>query len=66
MIDELLDYEDKIMEAGQSGFGRFGDGEINGEKIEENDPIKLIDLIIEKISTKLLKIISITLVKCHG
>ena len=39
---------DKIMEAGQSGFGRFGDGEINGEKIEENDPIKLIDLIIER------------------
>lgn len=36
------------MEAGQSGFGRFGDGEINGEKIEENDPIKLIDLIIER------------------
>lgn len=48
LIDELLDYEDKIMEAGQSGFGRFGDGEINGEKIEENDPIKLIDLIIER------------------
>lgn len=48
LIDELSDYEDKIMEAGQSGFGRFGDGEVNGEEIEENKPIELIDLIIER------------------
>lgn len=48
LIDELSDYEDKIMEAGQSGFGRFGDGEVNGEEIEENEPIELIDLIIER------------------
>lgn len=48
LIDELSDYEDKIMEAGQSGFGRFGDGEVNGEEIEENGPIELIDLIIER------------------
>ena len=48
LIDELSDYEDKIMEAGQSGFGRFGDGEVNGEEIEENRPIELIDLIIER------------------
>lgn len=48
LIDELSDYEDKVMEAGQSGFGRFGDGEVNGEEIEENEPIELIDLIIER------------------
>lgn len=48
LIDELSDYEDKIMEAGQSGFGRFKEGEIEGEKIEENGPIELIDLIIER------------------
>lgn len=48
LIDELSDYEDKIMEAGQSGFGRFEEGEVNGEEIEENEPIELIDLIIER------------------
>lgn len=48
LIDELSGYEDKIMEAGQSGFGRFKDGEINGEEIEVNDPIELVDLIIDR------------------
>lgn len=48
LIDELSDYEDKIMEAGQSGFGRFKDGEIEGEKININDPIELVDEIIER------------------
>lgn len=48
LIYELFDYEDKIMEAGQSGFGRFKDGEINGEEIEVNDPIELVDLIIDR------------------
>lgn len=48
LIEELSDYEDKIMEAGQSGFGRFKDGEINGEDIEVNDPIELVDLIIDR------------------
>ena len=48
LIDELSDCEDKIMEAGQSGFGRFKDGEINGEEIEVNDPIELVDLIIDR------------------
>ena len=48
LLEELSDYEDKIMEAGQSGFGRFKDGEINGEEIEVNDPIELIDLIIDR------------------
>jgi 8-oxo-dGTP pyrophosphatase MutT (NUDIX family) len=49
LLEELSDYEDKIMEAGQSGFGRFKDGEINGEEIEVNDPIELVDLIIDRI-----------------
>ena len=48
LIDELSDYEDKIMEAGQSEFGRFKEGEINGEEIVVNDPIALINLIIER------------------
>lgn len=48
LLEELSDYEDKIMEAGQSGFGRFKDGEINGEEIEMNDPIELVDLIIDR------------------
>lgn len=48
LLEELSDYEDKIMEAGQSGFGRFKDREINGEEIEVNDPIELVDLIIDR------------------
>jgi 8-oxo-dGTP pyrophosphatase MutT (NUDIX family) len=48
LLEELSDYEDKIMEAGQSGFGRFKDGEINGEEIEVNDLIELVDLIIDR------------------
>lgn len=48
LLEELSDYEDKIMEAGQSGFGRFKDGEIKGEEIEVNDPIELVDLIIDR------------------
>lgn len=48
LIEELSDYEDKIMEAGQSEFGRFEDGSVNGEEIEVNDPIGLIDLIIDR------------------
>lgn len=48
LLEELSDYEDKIMEAGQSGFGRFKDGDINGEEIEVNDPIELVDLIIDR------------------
>lgn len=48
LIEELSDYEDKIMEAGQSEFGRFEDGSVNGEEIEVNNPIGLIDLIIDR------------------
>lgn len=46
--DTLSDYEDKVMEAGQSKFGRFEEGEINGEEIDVNNPIEFIDLIIER------------------
>lgn len=48
LLEKLSGYEDKIMEAGQSGFGRFKDGEINGEEIEVNDPVELVDLIIDR------------------
>lgn len=48
LIDELSDYEDKVMEAGQSGFGRFKDGEINGEEIEISDPVELVDAILDR------------------
>lgn len=51
LIEELSEYEDKIMEAGQSEFGRFEDGSINGEEINVNDPIELVDLIIERTKT---------------
>lgn len=43
--DSVSEFEDKIAEAGQSEFGRFEDGEINGEEIEEDNPIKLVDLL---------------------
>lgn len=51
LIEELSEYEDKIMEAGQSEFGRFEDGSVNGEEININDPIELVDLIIERTKT---------------
>lgn len=51
LIEELSEYEDKIMEAGQSEFGRFEDGSVNGEEINVNDPIELVDLIIERTKT---------------
>lgn len=51
LIEELSEYEDKIMEAGQSEFGRFEDGSVNGEEINVNNPIELVDLIIERTKT---------------
>lgn len=45
---EVSDFEDKFAEAGQSEFGRFGDGEIVGEQIDVNDPIELVDLLFER------------------
>lgn len=48
LSDEVSEFEDKFAEAGQSEFGRFKNGEINGEEIEEDDPIKLVDLVFER------------------
>ena len=48
LADEVSEFEDKFAEAGQSEFGRFEDGEINGEEIKESDPIKLVDLDFER------------------
>lgn len=48
LVDEVSEFEDKFAEAGQSEFGRFEDGEINGEEIKESDPIKLVDLVFER------------------
>lgn len=45
---ELGEYEDKLAEAGQSQFGRFKDGEIKGEEIDEDDPIKIVGLLYER------------------
>lgn len=49
--DTLSDYEDKIMEAGQSKFGRFKEGEINGEKVDVNNPVELVQAVIDKAQT---------------
>lgn len=48
LMDELSKYEDKIMEAGQSEFGRFKEGVIKGIDVSVNDPVSLIDLIIDQ------------------
>ena len=48
LADEVGEFEDKFAEAGQAGFGRFKEGEIVGEEIDEGDPVKLIDLIIDR------------------
>ncbi len=37
----FLNFVDKIAEAGQAGFGRFKDGEIQGDEVEESDPIAI-------------------------
>lgn len=48
LSDEVSDFEDKIAEAGQSGFGRFKDGEVQGDEIEESDPIKICQMIFDR------------------
>lgn len=48
LSEQLSEYEDKIMEAGQSEFGRFKEGTVTGEEIDVNDPVGLVDLIIER------------------
>lgn len=48
LSEEVGEFEDKIAEAGQSGFGRFEDDEIQGDEIEESDPIKICQMIFDK------------------
>lgn len=48
LSDEVGEFEDKIAEAGQSGFGRFEEGQIQGDEIEENDPIKICQMIFDR------------------
>ena len=48
LSDEVADFEDKVAEAAQSGFGRFKDGEIVGEEIDVNDPVEMVDLLFER------------------
>lgn len=48
LSNEVSDFEDKVAEAGQSGFGRFNEGEIQGDEIEENDPVKICEMIFDR------------------
>lgn len=45
LMKEINDFEDKIAEAGQSTFGRFGEGEIEGRPVEISDPASLVDIL---------------------
>lgn len=46
--DEVVEFEDELSEAGQSEFGRFDVSDIKGEQIDEEDPIALVDLTIDR------------------
>lgn len=48
LSDEVAEFEDKIAEAGQSGFGRFKDGEIQGDEVKEDDPVKICQMIFDR------------------
>lgn len=48
LSEEVGEFEDKIAEAGQAGFGRFKDGEIQGDKVEEDDPVKICQMIFDR------------------
>lgn len=48
LSDEVGEFEDKIAEAGQSGFGRFKEGEIQGDEVTEDDPVKICQMIFDK------------------
>lgn len=48
LTNDVSEFEDKIAEAGQSEFGRFQDGDIQGELIEESNPIRLCEMIFDK------------------
>lgn len=45
---DVSEFEDKMAEAGQSGFGRFKAGEIQGDEIDESDPVKICQLIFDR------------------
>lgn len=48
LSENVSEFEDKIAEAGQAGFGRFKDGEIQGDEVEESDPIAICWMIFDK------------------
>lgn len=48
LSENVSEFEDKIAEAGQAGFGRFKDGEIQGDEVEESDPIVICQMIFDK------------------
>lgn len=48
LSENVSEFEDKIAEAGQAGFGRFKDGEIQGDEVEEFDPIAICQMIFDK------------------
>lgn len=48
LSENVSEFEDKIAEAGQAGFGRFKDGEIQGDEVEESDPIAICQMIFNK------------------
>lgn len=48
LTSDISEFEDKLAEAGQSEFGRFQDGDIQGESIEESNPINLCEMIFDK------------------
>lgn len=48
LTELVLDFEDLFSEAAQAGFGRFKDGEIQAEEVEEDDPVKIAWLIYNR------------------
>ena len=48
LSENVSEFEDKIAEAGQAGFGRFKDGEIQGDEVEESDLIAICQMIFDK------------------
>lgn len=48
LSENVSEFEDKIAEAGQAGFGRFKDREIQGDEVEESDPIAICQMIFDK------------------
>ena len=48
--DELNDFKDTLAESGQSIFGRFDANTVKAEEVEENDPLKFIKLLFERVT----------------